>query len=67
MLDKIKIGQKVDFYDLKQKKWVESIIKDLERRKLDLLFITVGKLGYSDEFDESIQYPNIDRVANCGE
>ena len=67
MLDKIKIGQKVDFYDLKQKKWVESIIKDLERRKLDLLFITVGKLGYSDEFDESIRYPNIDRVANCGE
>jgi hypothetical protein len=46
---------------------VEAIIKDLDRRKLELLFITIGKLGYSDEFNESIQYPNPERVANCGE
>lgn len=66
-LDKIKIGQKVDFYDQKLKKWVEGIIKDQDRRKLDLLFITVGKIGYSDEFDESLRYPNNERIAQCGE
>lgn len=64
-LDNMKVGMKMDLFDQKKKKWQPAVVRALDRRQLNLLFLTIALDGYSQEFDESLRFPN-ERLEMCG-
>lgn len=65
-LDAVKVGMKLDLFDQKKKIWQPAVVKTLDRRKIKMLFVSVGIAGYSEEFDESLTYPDLTRMDACG-
>ena len=55
----------MDLYDPKKKKWQPAVVRALDRRQLNLLFLVMALDGYSEEFDESLRFPN-ERLEMCG-
>jgi hypothetical protein len=48
------VGIKLDVFNLLKKTWLPGRVIELERRAIDLLFVTVALDGYESKFNENI-------------
>ena len=53
-MDNIKVGMKMDLYEENKKIWIPATVKQLERRNLNILFLTINLNGFPAEFDQNI-------------